>query len=353
MKSKKIENFFHKKKILITGHSGFSGSWMSFILDYFGAKIYGLSLKEENKNSAYYILNIKQKLKGEGLFDIRNKKKTSNFIKKINPEIIFHLAAQPLVSEAYKNTSHTFETNIIGTINLLNSCKNLTNLKSVIVITSDKCYKNNFNEKKKFIESDPIGANDPYSTSKAAQELVVETYRNYILNKKNLLISTARAGNIIGGGDISLNRIIPDYFRSYYSKKKLEIRNANSTRPWQFILDVVFGYLILAAKHKKSTQGAWNFGPDRNNIRVKDLIKILNNLNKNQVKILYRKNNIKESKYLALNSGKSKKILGWKVKYNLKQMLSLTSEWYRSLHNYKNLNTITKKQVENYLKKLG
>ena len=353
MKSKKLKNFFHKKKILITGHSGFTGSWIALILDYFGAKIYGLSLNEENKDAAYNVLNIKKKLKGEGLFDIRNKKKTSDFIKKINPEIIFHLAAQPLVSEAYKNTSYTFETNIIGTINLLDSCKNLNNIKSIIVITSDKCYKNNSTKKKIFLESDPIGANDPYSTSKAAQELVVETYRNYIFKNKNLLISTARAGNIIGGGDVSLNRIVPDYFKSFYSKKKLELRDAFSTRPWQFILDVVFGYLALAVKHKKSIQGAWNFGPDINNIKVKDLIVILNNLNKNQVKIIYKKNNIRESKYLALNSDKSKKILGWKPRYNINKMLTLTSEWYRSLHNYKNLNIISEKQIEDYLKKLG
>ena len=352
MKSKKLKNFFYKKKILITGHSGFTGSWMALILDHFGAKIYGLSLNEKNKDAAYNVLSIKKKLKGEGLFDIRNKKKTLDFIKKINPEIIFHLAAQPLVSEAYKNTSYTFETNIIGTINLLDSCKNLNNLRSIIVITSDKCYKNNLT-KKNFSENDPIGANDPYSTSKAAQELVVETYRNYIFKKKKLLVSTARAGNIIGGGDISLNRIVPDFFRSFYSKKKLEIRNAYSTRPWQFILDVVFGYLILAVKHKKSIQGAWNFGPDINNIKVKDLIVILNNLNKNQVKLLYKKNHIKESKYLALNSDKSKKILGWKPKYNINKMLSFTSEWYRSLHNYKNLNIISKKHIEDYLKKLN
>ena len=352
MKSKKLENFFNKKKILITGHSGFTGSWMTFILDSFGAKIFGLSLNEKNKNAAYNALNIKKKLKGEALFDIRNVKKTSNFIKKINPEIIFHLAAQPLVSEAYKNTSYTFETNVIGTINLLDSCKNLKNIKSIIVITSDKCYKNNPNNRKYFIESDPIGANDPYSTSKAAQELIVDTYRDYIFKKKNLFISTARAGNIIGGGDVSLNRIVPDYFKSFYSKKRLKIRNAHSTRPWQFILDVVFGYLILAVKHKKSTQGAWNFGPDINNIKVKDFITILNNLNKNQVKIISKKNHIKESKYLALNSEKSKKILGWKPKYNINKMLSLTSEWYRSLNNYKNLNIISKKQIKDYLKKL-
>ena len=186
MKSKKLENFYNKKKILITGHSGFTGSWMTFVLHHFGAKIYGLSLNEKNKNAAYNVLKIKQKLKGEALFDIRNMKKTSTFIKKINPEIIFHLAAQPLVSEAYKNTSYTFETNVIGTINLLDSCKNLTNIKSVIVITSDKCYKNNPNNKKYFTESDPIGANDPYSTSKATQELIVETYRNYIFKKKKI-----------------------------------------------------------------------------------------------------------------------------------------------------------------------
>ncbi len=353
MRSKIIKNFFYKKKVLITGHTGFSGAWITYILNYFGAYTYGLSLSEKNKNSFYNALDIKKKIKGEKLIDIRNKILTKKYINKISPEIIFHLAAQPLVSEAYKNTSYTFETNVIGTINLLEACKKLKKLKSIIVVTSDKCYKNFSIKKKIFKESDQLGANDPYSTSKAAQELVVDTYREYILKNQNFLISTARAGNIIGGGDFAKDRIVPDFFRSLKTKNKLLIRNSNATRPWQFILDVVFGYLTLALKHKKNNQGSWNFGPNKNNFNVEKLINSLNSFNQYKVKIIKQKNKIKESQYLALDSSKSKRRLGWKPVYNVHEGLKLTSEWYNCINQKKKLMFITKKQLQDYLKKIN
>tara|TARA_B100001123_G_C15204319_1_gene984639 strand:+ start:340 stop:1398 length:1059 start_codon:yes stop_codon:yes gene_type:complete len=350
---KNLNKFFYKKKILITGHTGFSGSWLTYVLKFFGANIYGLALKEKNQNAFYNILNIKKYLSNEYIFDIRNKTKVKKILKKINPEIIFHLAAQPIVSEAYKDTPYTFETNVLGTINLLDACKSLNKLKSIVVVTSDKCYRNEYYLNKKFNESHPLGANDPYSTSKAAQELVVETFRNYIFKNKKFYISTARAGNIIGGGDFAINRIVPDYFRAINQKKNLIIRNPNSTRPWQYILDVIFGYIKLSKMQNKSIEGAWNFGPDQNNINVKKLIGILNKINGFKVKIKFKKNIIKESKYLNLDSSKSKKKLRWKPKYKIKTILELTSEWYGNINNKKIIKKVTQNHLINYIKDLN
>lgn len=345
------KNFFKNKKILIIGHSGFCGSWLTLIMSFLSKKIYGISLRPKKNQKLFHTFHI-EKISKSYFIDICNYKKLNAKIKKINPDIIFHLASQSLVVDSYKNPLKTIMTNVIGNSNVLNICKNIKNLKSVIVVTSDKCYENKEN-KNFFIESDPMGGDDIYSASKACQEIVTKSFKiNYFKNKR-CSISTVRAGNIIGGGDWSENRLIPDFYRSFFFNKRLIIRNPRSVRPWQNILDVLSGYIKLAYKHyhNSNLQGAWNFGPlNKNQKSVYDILEILrkiNSQNKN-VKVKYLKPKIHESKFLNLNSKKSNIKLNWKPKFNLIENLKTTSKWYL-LSNSEKLD-FSKKQIRDYFK---
>ena len=248
---KNLNKFWNKKKVFVTGHTGFKGSWLCIILKYLNADVYGFSLKPEKKS-----LFIKSKIEKEitsntyaDINDILNLKKN---IKKSKPEIIFHLAAQPLVLESYIKPLKTFQTNIMGTLNLLQCIREVKSIKSVVIITTDKVYKIN---KKDIIykEIDQLGGFDPYSASKVGVEIVVDSYIKSFFSKSNLKnrISTARAGNVIGGGDFSNNRLVPDIIKAINYKKKLTIRNPNHIRPWQHVLDPIMGYLILQENNMK------------------------------------------------------------------------------------------------------
>ncbi len=353
MKIENLKSFFKNKNVLVTGHSGFSGSWLCHMLILMGAKVSGVSLKQLDKKSIYYKSRLKKILYKEFFCDIRNENKFKKCIKKINPEIVFHLASQPLVSEAYKNPKITYETNVLGTMNLLNSCLSLRNIKSILVVTSDKCYENNEN-KKYFKENDKLGGKDPYSSSKAAQEIVTQSMRDSFFLNKNCSISTARAGNIFGGGDWAKNRIIPDYYRAVFKNTPLVLRSPNSLRPWQFIFDVLMGYILLTEKHciSKKYEGSWNFGPNLKKVNVFNLVNRLNKFNSNKIKIKIKKNiKFNESKYLNLNNLKSKKRLKWKPLYNLDYALHTTNQWYQNCHK-KEIDSISLKQIKNYFKKL-
>ena len=270
-----LNRFYKNKKILITGHTGFKGIWLTNILIYFGAKVYGISKNDEN------IKNFEKCCKTNNVksyfFNILNKKKLNKIIKYIEPEIIFHLAAQSIVGTSYKYPETTFETNFNGTLNILSISTKLKKLQSIVIITSDKCYQN-LNKKNYFIETDPLGGDDPYSASKGASEILFNSYLKSFFYKKKIGAATARAGNVIGGGDWVKDRIIPDCVRCIAQGKKIAIRNPNSTRPWQHVLDVVNGYLILAQmlfKNKKKYSGNWNFGPNnKKNLNVRNLVKL-------------------------------------------------------------------------------
>jgi len=325
------KNFFVNKKILIIGHTGFCGSWLTLILSLFSKKIFGIALPPNRDQKLFKLFNLKKKINSQ-FIDICDYKKLEVAIKKINPNIIFHLASQPIVLESFKNPMNTFQTNVIGTSNILNICRKIDNLKSMVIITSDKCYENKEN-KNFFLETDPLGGDDIYSASKACQEIVTNSYRKNYFFKKNISVSTARAGNIIGGGDWTQNRLIPDFFKSFKSNKVLTIRNPKSVRPWQYILDVLCGYIKLSyAQYKNSKlQGAWNFGPLKKNqktvFEVINLIKTINPSFK-KVKVKYKSLRVYESKVLNLNSIKANKFLNWKPKFNIEKNLKNTSDWY-------------------------
>lgn len=326
---KSLEKFYRNKKVLITGHTGFKGAWLSIWLHRLGSKVYGISLPE-NKASLFKRSGIKRLFKNKDHYqDIRHYQKYREKILKINPEIIFHMAAQPIVKSGYDYPLHTFESNILGTANTINIARDLVSLKSLIIITTDKCYKDV--KKKGYIEDDVLGGYDPYSSSKACAELITESMRNSYFNKSIVQISTVRAGNVVGGGDWSDGRLVPDMIRSIENKKIFLVKNPSSIRPWQHVLDPLFGYLILATKSKKFS-GAWNFGPQKGDISVKKFIQKLseNFKSKIKIKIVKKSKSFKETNILNLNIDKSMKHLNWKPKINIDLAAELIAEWYEN-----------------------
>ncbi len=311
-----IKNFYKNKKVLVTGATGFKGSWLCYWLTILGAKVFGTGYNPNKNKNLFYSLNLNKKIKLK-LFDIKNKKKLKSFIKYSKPQIIFHLAAQPLILESYKKPYLTYNVNCIGTLNILEIVRKIDTVKSLVCITSDKCYENNFSTKG-FKESDKLGGEDPYSGSKACAEIMIRSYKESFFNKKNCGLASARAGNVMGGGDWSKNRLIPDSINSIIKNKTIYIRNPNFNRPWQHVLEPLHGYLILGEKiykEPKRYSGPWNFGTTTNT--VTNVLKIVKEIVKfwGKGKINFKKNQkYYEQINLQLNINKSKKILKWKPK---------------------------------------
>ena len=247
LKKNKSLKFWMNKKVLVTGHTGFKGGWLSLWLSHLGADVLGYSLKPNVKKNFFNAVNLSNEINSI-IGNIKDYNKLKKVINKYRPEIIFHMAAQPLVIDSYEDPRNTYETNVMGTLNILEAIRSDKGTKAFINITTDKCYLNN-SSKKDFIESDPLGGHDPYSSSKACSEILTSSFRDsFFKNKNNTNIATARAGNVIGGGDWSKNRIIPDILNSIYSSKKINIRNPLSIRPWQHVLEPLYGYMLLAEK---------------------------------------------------------------------------------------------------------
>lgn len=343
-----LRYFFNKKKILITGHTGFKGIWLTSLLLNFGSKLIGYSQKDEKINQYKKIVNYK---KVTNVFDdILNFNHLKKVVNTHKPEIIFHLAAQSLVIESYKKPYKTFLENTNGVLNILEITRNSKFVKSLIIATSDKCYKVN-NTKKKFKESDELGGVDPYSASKATAEIIFYSYKNLNFKNKKIGIATVRAGNVIGGGDFSKNRIIPDCFRSL-KKRSLIIRNPEAVRPWQHVIDVIRGYLILSKKlYNESNRfsGSWNFGPEKNEATVLSLVKNFKKYSKAKFQIKIKKNKkYKETKVLKLSSLKAAKKLKWKNLIKINQAIKLTVDWYNDFLRTKSGNKVTLNQLRSF-----
>ena len=322
---------YQNKRIIITGHTGFKGSWLTAWLLMIGSEIIGISNNIPTEPSNYKILKLKNRIK-EYFFDISDEKKLYEVVNKHKPHYIFHLAAQSIVLKAINNPYLNYNTNIIGGISILEAARKSNHKMKIIFITSDKVYENR-EITRGYRENDLLGGKDPYSLSKSLIERIIKNYFEiYLQNKKNICIGICRAGNVIGGGDWAENRIIPDYFKSILNKKKLTIRNPNSTRPWQHVLEPLSGYLTFGALIKRNTNlngESFNFGPKKNhNYRVKDLLKELNSYEL-KTKILYEKKSLfHESKLLKLNCYKAEKLLSWKPVLNFKETINFTYEWY-------------------------
>ena len=344
-----IKKYWKNKKVLITGHTGFMGSWLCLVLKLYGCKIYGISNKENTKPSLFKIMKVDKLIFKHFVIDINDLKKLKNIFKEIEPDIIFHLAAQPLVKYSINNPIETFKTNVIGTINVCEASRNLKRLSKVILITTDKCYKNSNSKKIKFFnESSELGGEDPYSASKACAEIAIHAYQNIFFKNKKVKISSARAGNIIGGGDWAKDRLVPDIFRSLYYRKDLKIRYPNATRPWQHVLDVINGYLLLA---QSNYYGAWNFGPNlKKTFKVKDILLDIKRKNPKLRWKIVKPKKIQESINLNLDIKKAKNILKWQPKWKIKKAVEETYRWYENFYNKKDINYLTMKQIKDFFK---
>ena len=299
-------------------------------------------------------MEIKKSIDKHILLDITNYEKLNSKIKSFKPEIVFHLAAQAIVSFSYKDPTTTFKTNIMGSVNILQSCIQLKSVKSIIYVTSDKCYENN-----KWIwgykETDVLGGIDPYSASKASAEIIFSSYlRSFIFKNKKVGAASVRAGNVIGGGDWSKDRLVPDIIRSIINLKKINIRNPKSTRPWQHVLEPLSGYILLAKKlylNPKKFSGSWNFGPgNQDNMNVEQIAKKFINFFGYGKIVINKSNNFgHEASLLQLNCDKAYRILGWKPKWNTKYTIKKVAEWYKFDKSKKI--EITKSQIKEYYAK--
>ena len=333
-----LNKFFKGKKVLITGHTGFKGSWLTVWLQILGAKVIGVSNGFPSFNNHYQLLNLNKKILNKNL-DVRNLILLKKFVKKNQPDFVFHLAAQSIVNLSYKDPLKTWSTNTIGTINLLESLRQLKKKCVAIIITSDKCYEN-LEIKRGYNEKDRLGGKDPYSASKASADIAIRSYiSSFFSHKKNKVhIATARAGNVIGGGDWSANRLIPDCVRSWSKKNKALIRSPHSTRPCQHVLEAIYGYITLAINLNKnpSLHGqAFNFGPaNQQNYKVISVVKLMKKYWENVSWKLHKNNNktFKESSLLKLNSQKAKKILRWRSVLTFKENIFLVANWYKNFY---------------------
>ena len=331
-------NFWKNKKVFITGHTGFKGSWLTLVLHSLGAKIVGYALDPISKPNFFDDLKLGKYLIKDLRQNINNFQNLDKAIKSFKPSIVFHLAAQSSVLVSYQKPRETVNANVIGTTNLLESIKRIKSIKSVIIVTTDKVYLN-LEKKKKFKENEKLGGFDIYSSSKAACDIIAESYIKSFFAKTKCGISIVRSGNCIGGGDWTKDRIVKDCAESFAKNKKLVIRSPNATRPWQHVLDPLFGYLKLAKKNFNNSKfnGPWNFGPNTNkNLKVKQLVLIGKKIFNSKSKIILTKKRYYESENLALDSSKAKKFLNWRTKLDDKKSLDMTFKWYKFFYKNKN-----------------
>lgn len=343
-----FSQIYEGKRVLITGHTGFKGSWLALWLQTLGAEVTGISLAPTSTPNHWDLLRLDM---SSFYLDIRDSAALQKALYKTKPEMIFHLAAQPLVRQSYRNPLETWSTNVMGTANLLDACRSLSELRAVVVVTTDKVYKN-CEWEWGYRENDRLGGHDPYSASKAASELVVDSYRKSFFDKGMPLLATARAGNVIGGGDWSEDRLIPDLVRAIQQKTILSIRSPLATRPWQHVLECLSGYLLLGQKlleGKGIFADGWNFGPKlEDNRTVSGVLCILQkywpDLAWEEVRRDFQPH---EANLLYLDSAKAKSHLDWRSVWSLEEALSATAEWYRDYINRNKV--ISSRQLHDFM----
>jgi len=333
-------SIYKGKKVFLTGHTGFKGSWLSLWLVSLGAELCGYALAPDTNPALFDILNLKKKLKHIEA-DIRDFDKLKKEINSFNPDIVFHLAAQPLVRYSYQNPLETYQTNVMGTVNLFEACRSCQNIKAVVNVTTDKCY-NNKESGQSYKETDELGGYDPYSNSKACSELVTSSYRNSFFNneyfgkKHTTAVASARAGNVIGGGDFSQDRLLPDFVKAISLGKEITLRNPKATRPWQFVLEPLSGYLLLGKKLLENNikfASAYNFGPYAESaIPVEDMVKkAIAAWGKGSYKV-DKGEHPHEAGLLHLCIDKAGAELGWKPVYTIDDAVKKTIAWYKNYY---------------------
>jgi CDP-glucose 4,6-dehydratase len=354
-----IFGVFSGKKVLITGHTGFKGAWLSLWLSKKGAKLYGISKDIPTKPSLFETLNLENKME-HNIIDVRDLASIKTEITRIEPDFIFHMAAQPIVSLSYKDPLETVTTNVIGTANILEAVRSLQNKCVVICITSDKCYEN-VEWVWGYKETDMLGGKDIYSGSKAATEIIIHSYyHSFIKKMPNIKMASVRAGNVIGGGDWAADRIVPDCMRSWSNKEKVEIRNPGATRPWQHVLEPLSGYLTIASELWNGIDlngESYNFGPpSQNNITVMELLiklgKSWNLLNTDEIYIQTGEPKFQEAGLLQLNCDKALYDLKWHPTLSLEELIKFTGDWYYKYYNkLEDIIYLTESQISSFEKK--
>ena len=324
---------FKGKTVLVTGHTGFKGSWLSIWLKELGAKVIGYALEPYTSRDNFIVTKLENKIT-HIIGDIRDYDKLKRVFDIHKPEFVFHLAAQPIVLISYKEPKMTFDTNVGGTVNLLECCRNSNSVKVIVNVTTDKCYEN-----REWIwsyrENDPMGGIDPYSSSKGCSELVTAAYRNSFFKKNGVALASARAGNVIGGGDWQESRIMPDCYRALIQGKPISIRSPHAIRPWQHVLEPLSGYLLLAVKMSLDGEkyaDVWNFGPNYSSvISVRELTeKVIKYWGSGRINITQQLNKPYEAKLLSLDISKARYLLNWEPSLNIDEAIKLTTEWYKS-----------------------
>ena len=336
-----FREIYGNKKVVIIGHTGFKGSWLSLWLTELGARVVGYSLEPPTEPNLFESINLKDKIT-HVIGDVRDEEYLTSVFEKYQPEFVFHLAAQPLVRFSYKEPTLTYETNVMGTVNVLEAVRKTNSVEVCIIITSDKCYENRewvFG----YRETDPMGGYDPYSSSKGCAELVTSAYRRSFFNPEDygkthdVTLSSVRAGNVIGGGDWGEDRLIPDCVRALSQKKEIIVRNPSATRPWQYVLEPLSGYLLLGTlmyKDKTKYCDAWNFGPnDESIITVEELVKLVINYWGSGSYRIDTLNQPHETGLLKLDASKARALLGWKPIYDVYEAIKRTVNWYKNFYN--------------------
>lgn len=343
---------FVGKRVLITGHTGFKGAWLSFLLKEIGAEVLGYALPPTQSDSHFEALGLKQSIQHvEG--DVRDAAKLAAIMVQFQPEFVFHLAAQALVRRSYADPVSTFDTNVMGSVNLLEAVRQCASVRSLVYITSDKCYEN-LEWIWGYRENDRLGGHDPYSASKAASELVFSTYASsFFSHRPELGSATTRAGNVIGGGDWAEDRIVPDCIRAIRDGRVIELRNPDATRPWQHVLEPLSGYLLLAARLRESPatySGAWNFGPPSSEVRtVLEVAKtIVAGFGRGSLSVTPGDGKQHEARLLQLNCDKAHQLLAWHPRWNVEQTLVMTTNWYKAVLEGAEVSTVTRKQLQDY-----
>lgn len=341
-------SIYQGKRVLISGHTGFKGSWLSLWLHELGAEVIGIALPPESTINHWDLLKIPMT---DHRVDIRDIGPLQQIFHETQPDMVFHLAAQPLVRRSYLAPLETWSTNVMGTANVLEACRQTPSVRAIVAITTDKCYENN-ERPWGYRENDRLGGHDPYSASKAGAELVAASYRSAFFNTDMApLLASARAGNVIGGGDWSEDRLIPDLIRALASKQSLEIRSPHATRPWQHVLESLSGYLLLGQKllmGEKTRAEAWNFGPEPEGNRT--VTEVLGKLSRHWKDIRWHltdSTHPHEAKVLYLDSTKARNLLGWQPVWNIDITLEKTADWYRAWLEHNEV--ISRQQLADYL----
>ena len=344
-------NFWQGRKVLITGHTGFKGSWLSLWLQLQGAKLVGFALEPPTTPNLFSLASVAEGMTSI-IGDVRNFDLLLNVFKEHQPEILIHMAAQPLVRYSYQAPIETYSTNVMGTVHVLEAARQVGSVKTIVNVTTDKCYENQ-EWHWGYRENDRLGGHDPYSNSKACAELVTSAYQQSYFNETGIGLASARAGNVIGGGDWASDRLIPDIIRAFLNKQTVSIRNPHSLRPWQHVLEPLSGYLLLAEKlyyaPSEFAQG-WNFGPQDNDVKpVGWIVKFL--IDHWHEEMSYQcqdESSLHEARYLKLDCSKAREQLAWLPQWNLAKGLQETLSWYQAFAANENMREKTIEQIKNY-----